>query len=497
MSANDATLVLAADFGSSAVKAIATTLDGSVVASATSKYPTDRSQPLSATQDPSDWWEALLTVLARLEDDHGISPARFGGIGFSSHYPSLLVLEGWHPIEPAWTWMDERGIDHCSRVRNALAGIDSAPNHNDVEAFHPLPKLLALEEYTDLSNGSYRVAQGSTYLAARLIDGTVGLDATCAAWYHNFDLESGTWDHRVTDALGLPRSLFPPIVDARDVVGSVSAAASEQTGLTAGTAVIAGTGDAVAAALGAGVQSPGECYITTGTGGCVSVVTSSPAYVGGLVTENHVVDRRWLVEGIIKNIGNLTHWFRSVIDDGAEMPDAEYWRTFETRLRASGAGAGGLICLPYWDGTQSPLNQPSARGAIVGFDHGTTRDDIARSVVEGIGYSIRHNLDLIVNEGHDVDSVVITGGPSSSDTLCQLLADILGRTVERADNDETAPIGVARLVIEALTGSPPPRESNRTASFTPGDEESEVYRTGYRTYLSLAEGAVWKAGGRA
>ena len=100
-------LILAADFGSSSVKAGLFTLDLSLVASASAVYPTERPRPGHAEQHPERLWEAFRSVCAALLGEADGSGERIAVIGISSHYPSMLPVDAsGAALFPAQTWMD-------------------------------------------------------------------------------------------------------------------------------------------------------------------------------------------------------------------------------------------------------------------------------------------------------------------------------------------------------------------------------------------------------
>lgn len=67
------------------------------------------------------------------------------------------------------------------------------------------------------------------------------------------------------DFLGLDSEQFPELLDSGEIIGSLSAAASRETGLTEDTLVITGALDQAAGAIGAGNLSSGICSETTGS----------------------------------------------------------------------------------------------------------------------------------------------------------------------------------------------------------------------------------------
>ena len=74
--------------------------------------------------------------------------------------------------------------------------------------------------------------------------------------------------------------------------------------------------------------------------------------------------------------------------------------------------------------------------------------DYVRAVLEGVAM----NLDLILKaqrEKEAVTELVLTGGGAKGDVLAQILADVLGVTLHRLDNVESA-TSIAAAVIAGV-----------------------------------------------
>src|SRR5207253_345068 len=71
------------DVGTTAVKAVAISPDGEMLAAAEEGYPLSTPRPGWAEQDPEDWWRAAQAALARLPE---------GPVGFSGQMHGLVVL---------------------------------------------------------------------------------------------------------------------------------------------------------------------------------------------------------------------------------------------------------------------------------------------------------------------------------------------------------------------------------------------------------------------
>ena len=111
----------------------------------------------------------------------------------------------------------------------------------------------------------HKIVLPKDYVRFRLC-GEIATDASDAAGTLLFDVRHRCWAAELLDRLGIPRDLLPKVNDSTDIIGQVSTQAAAETGLTAGTPVIAGGADQPVAALGNGVIKEGLVLSTIGTG---------------------------------------------------------------------------------------------------------------------------------------------------------------------------------------------------------------------------------------
>jgi len=122
--------------------------------------------------------------------------------------------------------------------------------------------------------------------------------------------------------------------------------------------------------------------------------------------------------------GSLTRWFRDELARDL-APDGAYQTLFSEAENIE-PGAGGLLLLPYFSGERTPINDPKARGIIVGLTLSHTRAHIYRAILEGIAYGICHNIETFRAINANVDRVIAVGGGTKSKTWVQIVSDVAG-----------------------------------------------------------------------
>jgi xylulokinase len=87
-------------------------------------------------------------------------------------------------------------------------------------------------------------------------------------------------------------------------------------------------------------------------------------------------------------------------------------------------GGSGLLFLPYLLGERSPHWNPQARAAFVGLAMPDSRPELARAVLEGVAFNLRHILDILRSQGIEVEAMRLIGGGGKSPLWRQILADV-------------------------------------------------------------------------
>ncbi len=110
------------------------------------------------------------------------------------------------------------------------------------------------------------------------LSGVRAIDATLASATGLFHLTEKAWCWQLIDELGLPRAIFPPLIDAGCAVGELTADAAAHLGMTPGVIVAMGGADTQCSLLGGGVIAPGDVAVVAGTTAPVQVVLDKPSY---------------------------------------------------------------------------------------------------------------------------------------------------------------------------------------------------------------------------
>jgi len=363
------------------------------------------------------------------------------GVGIANQRSSTIVWDrrSGEPVGPGIGWQDLRTVGTCLVLRDQ--GIRVAPN----ESATKLAMLLDMadpQRERDLCFGTV-----DTWVAWTLSGGALHVtDATNAAVTGLMARDGSDWDDTMLDALRIPRSVLPAIVDSSGAVG--------EAGALDGAPMICGmAGDQQASLVGQGCTRAGLAKATFGTGGmldlCVGDARPAFARRGGagtfpIVAYQRAGHKTWGVEAVMLSAGMCVEWLRDdlgIIDDAADSH----------RVAAACDDTGDVWFVPALLGLGAPVWDFGARGTYVGITRGTGRPEMVRAVLEGVAH---RGADLLESAEADtamtVETLRVDGGMSTNPTFMAALADAVGRPVEISPVTEATTLGAAYLAGIAL-----------------------------------------------
>jgi glycerol kinase len=218
---------------------------------------------------------------------------------------------------------------------------------------------------------------------------------------------------------------------------------------------------------------------------CLNTGEEAPL-INGLVTSVGWEDRRgracYEVEGSAFHSGFTVKWLSE------RFKDPVGWAS--PMDRSPLPASDRVYILPSFTQMGAP-RWPTGRGAaITGLGMDATARDMIRGALEAMVFQAH---DLFVAMGGPSDSssrdVAVDGGGAANDYVCQLLADLLRRTVVRPVLAEVTSIGAAKAALGGV-GEDVPRyfaqDRSRATRFLPGRDPSYALE-GYERWVELLQ----------
>ncbi len=438
---------LGIDIGTSEVKVVLVDDAQRVVDQAHSAVPISRPHPQWSEQDPQDWWRATVAALAELRAKQPAAFAAVRGLGLSGHMHGATLLDARDRVlRPAILWNDGRSHAQCAALERreprsrAITGNIAMPGFT-------APKLMWVEDHEPaVFRQIARVLLPKDYVRL-LLTGEAVSDMSDSAGTLWLDVARRDWSDAMLAATHLTRAQMPRLVEGSAASGTVLPTIAAQLGLPAGVVVAGGAGDNAASAAGIGVVAPGTAFLSLGTSGVYFVANAafSPNPARAVHAFCHAFPATWHQMTVMLSAASALRWLRD-----ATHADSEAQLAAEAHALPEGTPVP--LFLPYLSGERTPHNNPHASGVFFGLTHDHGRGHLAQAVLEGVAFAFLDGQQALQDGGAQIDTITLVGGGSRSAPWAQVLADTLGRTLDRRSGaDVGAALGAARLARLART----------------------------------------------
>jgi xylulokinase len=459
--------ILGIDLGTTEVKVGLVGLDGRLLAMARAGYALEVGPDGRAEQDPGAWWSALGVAVRALRPPDAVDVV---AIGVDGHGPTLVAVDDEGiAVRPAITFLDTRAAAEAEELAGAT-GIRGW-------ALGPLPAALWLERHEPEAASRARWYLTTWEWLAFRLTGLASASVVGGQDPPDPELVGG--------ATGLKVDRRPAPTEMGAVVGRLTADAAAALGIRPDIPVAAGTNDAFASYLGAGLTLAGDAYDPGGSAGGFGVYWHESLEVPGAFVTPAPLPGLYSVGAAMAATGRALDWFRDAVAGGA--------LTTEALLEEAGtipAGADGVVFLPYLAGERSPIWDPDATGAFVGLTLAHGRGHLVRAILEASALAIRHVAEPMLAVGVRVTAMRACGGPARSETWNQIKADVTGFPVLVPAVLETAVLGSAILGAVAIGACPDILTAVRTMTrierrLEPRAELRATYDRAFEVYAGL------------
>ncbi|GAB1476863.1 xylulokinase [Bacillota bacterium] len=477
------TYVIAYDIGTTGVKTCLFGFEEGIVlkASAHQGYGLYIMENGGAEQDEDEWWQAMCSTTKKIFDQTEIKASQVAGISFCSQMQGLVLVdkEG-RAVRRPLSYMDQRarkeikeGMAHGIQIAGAnivkllksliiTRAVSSSVKdpiwkykwieNNEPENFKNAYKWLDVKEYLICRcTGRFLMTEDSAY-ATLLYDTRKGKKG---------------WSESLCKMCGVNMEHLPEIIKTTDIAGLLTSGAAMELGLSEGTPVFGGGGDATLIGVGAGCTQVGDTHIYSGTSGWVSTVV-----------DKQVVDTKAMIASIVGAQRGLYNYFAEMETAGkclewvkdhlaldeidvylekksiTESQEAIYTSLYDYLthiVKDVPPGAGGVIFTPWLHGNRCPFESPHAAGMFFNIRLNTGKTELIRAVLEGICYHLRWMLESQDRKIKRSNPIRFVGGGALSDVTGQILADITGSTIETVASPQNAgAVGAAAIICVGL-----------------------------------------------
>lgn len=406
-------------------------------------------QPGWVEHDPVEIWKTSMSCVEEVLSKSGIRPAEIAGIGITNQRETTVLwdLTTGKPLYNAIVWQCRRSADICENLKDmGLADDVRQRTGLIIDPYFSASKIMWLRDNVahireKIERNQVAVGCIDSWLIWNLSGGKSHVtDVSNASRTMLYNINELEWDEYLLEKMGISIKMLPEVKPS----SGFFCYTDEDSFFGERVPITGVAGDQQAALFGQTCYKPGMIKNTYGTA-LVAVLNIGDTF--RLSKNKLITDLAWVVndqatyalEGVIFTGGSVVQWLR----DGLKIIDS----ASETESMArSVADTGGVYIVPAFSGLSCPYWDPYARGTIVGITGGTSREHLARAVLESIAYQSKDIIEAMISDsGEKLESLRVDGGATANEFLMQFQADILGIPLEKPAVTEMTAFGAAYL----------------------------------------------------
>lgn len=481
--------VIGLDIGTTSTIGVLLSLPNSIVAVASRQTTLSSPRPGWAEEDPAEWWDNACAVLRELAAALPGERGALAGLCVTGMVPALVLLdEAGQVLRPSIQQSDGRAAAEVEELRREIDEAKFlARTGNGVNQQLIATKLRWLERHEPEIFSKIRTVFGSYDYVNWRLTGMRGVE-------QNWALEAGIVDlsdHQIKDDLAalshLPRGVFPAKHASHGVLGAVTASAAAATGLPQGLPVFGGAADHIASALAAGLVEPGDVLLKFGGAGDIVVSSDIARPDPRLFLDYHLVPGLYAPNGCMAASGSALNWLAANIR--VDEQDGNPHAALDRLAAAVPPGSDGVLCLPYFLGEKTPIQDPLARGAFIGLSLSHGPAHLWRALLEAVGFGFRHHVEVLGEIGFAPKRFLASDGGARSRVWMQIVADILQAPVRLVENAHGSAVGAALVAGVASGGNIGWGDVGRLArlgeTIVPQSANGAAYDRSYAKYRAL------------
>lgn len=482
---------IATDIGTTSVKISVFTLQGDLVFSTAEEYSLEFPREDWVEVDATTYYQAFKRGWQKFLAQEKMSVAEVAFICTSSQGETLVAVDRTgNPLMKGIVWLDNRAQEESIQLSRVI-DCQTFYQHTGIPEIGPnwpITKIMWIRNHhPKIYNSTYKFMLAEDFVIQKLTGQFVtNKSLVCTSGFFNI-LEEKWWEE-ILQEIKLPKELLPEIVQPGEIVGPLLPQIAKELSIQGECLVICGGMDQACGAIGAGNFVEGTVSETTGTALAVAATIQKPRFdlPNKIPYYCHSLrEKKYLALPYCPTSGIILKWFRDNFFDTSKQYD-ELIKMAETVP----PGSEGLIMLPHFAGSLSPDYNPQAKGVFFGVTLSSKRAHFIRSILEGIAFSLRENVELIENLGVKPTKIVSLGGAARSDVWLQIKADVLQKEIFKPKIEESTSLGAFLLGLVAIQEVPNLRSAYTRfkpegKTFLPNSQNKEIYDTAFQKFCVL------------
>jgi xylulokinase len=447
-------LILAYDLGTGGIKATLHDETGASAAGCFVSY--DTSYPAGGwhEQRPDDWWDAIVASTKTLLSTVPEAGRRIAGIALSGQSLGVVPVDAGGHLLREYTpiWSDTRSHDQTTEFfshTDPESWYLTTGNGFPAECYAIFKAMWYRDREPEMFRETRWILGSKDYINLKLT-GRAVTDYSYASGSGVYNLLEWRYEEAFFEAARMDPDCFPTIVPSTEVIGELRPEPASVLGLKAGVPIVAGGVDNSCMALGARNTAEGRVYTSLGSSAWIAVSSGTP--VVDRVTKPyvfaHVVPGLFTSAVSIFAAGSSYRWARDVLLGACgDLPGGRSpYVIMDEMASRSPVGANHLLFNPSMAGGSSQEPSAGICGGFHGLELRHSRDDLIRSVMEGVALNLGSVLSILKGFVALDSEMLMVGGGARSGLWRQIIADVYGMRVIKTNVDQDAgSLGAAAL----------------------------------------------------
>ncbi|GAA0181303.1 xylulokinase [Clostridium sediminicola] len=447
--------------------------------------------------NPNEIWDSVKYVIKNAISKY--SGEKVLGLSVSSLGEAAVLVDRYGKVlYNSLIYTDKRGKEQVERLEEKL-GKEKIVEKTGLSphAMYTISKLMWFKDNKpDIYNKTWKALLFGDFILYKLGNKAV-IDYSLASRTMAFNVKELKWDKEILKAAEIKENIFADTVAAGTIIGDINEEIAEELGLPKDLKLVSGAHDQVCATIGAGVTKVGTAMDGIGTVECITPIFDNNIDVNDISKNNFpcvpFVNNKYTTYAFNFTGGSLLKWYRDTLGyeeiiEGEKLGKSPY-EIFNERAAKKPTD---ILVLPHFAGSGTPYMNPDSKGAFIGLDFNVTKGHIFRSLLEGVTYEMKYNIECLKEAGIEIEEFRACGGGARSDLWLQIKADIMNKKVVALDVDEAGTLGTIILVGVALGIYTSLEEAIEKLvrvkkEFYPNEENVRIYEKNYLRYKKIYE----------
>ncbi len=493
--------MLGLDMGTSSCKAILLDDQMRTVATSFCSYSLDIGNQGAAEQNPDEWWNAIKSCISNIKNRAG--EYRIASIGVTGQWSGTVPVDSkGKALHNAIIWMDTRGSKEVEALTGGFPSISGyrvdklyrwfhltggAPAHSGKDTIAHI--LYIRENMQDIYRDTYKFLEPKDYINMRLTGNfkTTWDTATLLWSSDNRNPDKIEYSESLIRLNNLDSNKLPEMIRAVDIVGKITPEAASELGLPEDVDVIGGCGDTQCSLLGGGCIDHYSTLLYLGTSSWITahVAHKKTDIIHNIASLPSAIEGKYFIAAEQENASSCMEYISGILGIGGK----DKYYTIDRMACASPPGSNGLIFLPWIYGERAPVEDSLLRGGFFNLSLGHGREDLIRSVMEGVAFNSKWLLaivDKFLGKGNVPNRIIMSGGGALSSVWPQILSDVLEREISVIPDPRFSTVrGIALLAgvgSGIISMEDLKRVSGEPAVYKPNVENFAVYRKNFEEF---------------